>query len=220
MDGSIYVWSGNELQETLKPSNGPLYSITKINDQYIICGKFAHVSVWSTNFEQILQVDLGTVNDALEYAFFRSVDLFESELLLGSAQSEIVTYNTETQELSWVTRGHAEGELWGVARHPETRMACTASDDKSLRVWDLEQRELKSITYLDFSARSCAFSTDGSQIAVGMKTGQLQVFSAETFEIVKSIEDRKQDSLRQFLSSQAYCRVNLSFIFFMRDDVI
>ena len=47
MDGSVYVWNGNELETTFKPSNGPLYSINKYNDQYIVCGKFAHVSVWS-----------------------------------------------------------------------------------------------------------------------------------------------------------------------------
>ena len=135
---------------------------------------------------------MGTAEPALDAAYFRSVDYYEGELLLGSSQSEIVTFNTDSQSLHWITRGHAEGELWGVARHPTEKVAATASDDKSLRVWDLEQRELRSITFLDYAARSCVFSHDCAVIAVGMKSGQVQLFSSETFESVKLIQDRKQ----------------------------
>ena len=36
--------------------------------------------------------------------------------------------------------GHGEGELWGVAVHPTTHQFVTASDDKTVRLWDLKTK--------------------------------------------------------------------------------
>ena len=47
-------------------------------------------------FEQVYQIDMDTAEPALDAAYFRSVDYYEGELLLGSSQSEIVTFNTDS----------------------------------------------------------------------------------------------------------------------------
>jgi len=36
--------------------------------------------------------------------------------------------------------GHSEGALWGLACHPTSMLCCTASEDKSVRIWDLKQK--------------------------------------------------------------------------------
>ena len=36
--------------------------------------------------------------------------------------------------------GHAEGEMWGLAVHPSAERFVTASDDGTVRMWDLVQK--------------------------------------------------------------------------------
>lgn len=35
--------------------------------------------------------------------------------------------------------GHGEGEIWGLAMHPAKLLFVTASEDKTVRLWDLER---------------------------------------------------------------------------------
>ena len=66
-----------------------------------------------------------------------------------------------------------EGELWGLATHPSKLQCVTASDDQSVRVWDLEAHRLKTTFSVDKPARCVAYSHNGRAIAVGMKDGEL-----------------------------------------------
>ena len=65
-----------------------------------------------------------------------------------------------------------EGELWGLSTHPTKPQCVTASDDQSVRVWDLETHQLKSIFSVNKPARCVAYSHNGRAIAVGMKDGE------------------------------------------------
>ena len=47
----------------------------------------------------------------------------------------------------------------------------TAGDDKTLKIFDLEKRELITETLLPDSARSVATSPNGNLIAVGLSSG-------------------------------------------------
>ena len=44
---------------------------------------------------------------------------------------------------SWfqtILRGHGEGEIWGLACHPDRDVFVTASDDQTVRLWDVASK--------------------------------------------------------------------------------
>jgi WD40 repeat protein len=51
-------------------------------------------------------------------------------------------------------------------------LCATASDDKTLRIWDLENNRVTNGRVLKHPARSLSYSPDGKAIAVGLKNGR------------------------------------------------
>lgn len=39
-----------------------------------------------------------------------------------------------------LVRGHGEGEIWGLACHPDREVFVTASDDQTVRLWDVASK--------------------------------------------------------------------------------
>lgn len=66
-----------------------------------------------------------------------------------------------------------EGELWGLGVHPNKPIAATASDDGTVRLWDLENHHLFGVITMGHAARCVSFSHEGNAMAIGMKDGKL-----------------------------------------------
>ena len=67
-----------------------------------------------------------------------------------------------------LVEGHWKDEVWGLAMHPfRPEIYCTTGDDKSLRVWHIENQELLGDRVLKGMARAVCMSPDASMIAVG-----------------------------------------------------
>lgn len=57
---------------------------------------------------------------------------------MGTKSNEMIIINEKSGQGQVVMNAHSEGELWGLAVHPSIPQFVTASDDGSLRIWDLK----------------------------------------------------------------------------------
>ena len=62
---------------------------------------------------------------------------FQHRILVGTKDSEFIEINEKSGEKRMLTCGHGEGELWGLGTHPSQPKFVTASDDGSVRLWDI-----------------------------------------------------------------------------------
>ena len=63
--------------------------------------------------------------------------MHQGKILVGTKENEIYDINEKTGSVTMVTCGHGEGELWGLDTHPSSEQFVTASDDGSVRMWDI-----------------------------------------------------------------------------------
>lgn len=70
---------------------------------------------------------------------FRKLSPSSHPLTLFDPRSFLLTL----WNLSWfqtIVRAHGEGEIWGLACHPEREVFVTASDDQTVRLWDVASK--------------------------------------------------------------------------------
>lgn len=126
----------------------------------------------------------------------RAVVWTSERVLCGTERGEVVEVNP-AQHASpvMVCQGHPahKGELWGLACHPTALVFASASEDKTVHVWDMKTHAVVASAQLPEQARAAAFSADGGHLAVGMKKGRLVVLDAEhALASVVTVAKRKE----------------------------
>ncbi|KAG7392007.1 hypothetical protein PHYPSEUDO_002713 [Phytophthora pseudosyringae] len=134
-------------------------------------GKDGKVRVWSRRLEPGAQFDLVALGSSAPRvrSLVASPD-GGAKLLIATAGAEIFEIaSSDGANLHFgpVVCGHSAFQLHGLATHPLRRECCSVGDDRTVRVWDLSAHRQLRIAALDAPARACAYSPDGSTIAVG-----------------------------------------------------
>ncbi|CAH1792746.1 unnamed protein product [Owenia fusiformis] len=193
MNGDVYVWKNTSLVRIVKKAhNGPVFSMyTTLRDGLIVTGGKEKqgggpVKLWDQDMKRCraFQLDTGQEVDVV-----KSVARSKGKILIGTKNSEFLEVNEKSGSTQMITCGHAEGELWGLAVHPQLERFVTASDDGTVRVWDIVNKNMLSKINLG-AARSAHFSHDGQLIAVGLKNGSFAVIQAESMRILAQKRDR------------------------------
>jgi len=83
--------------------------------------------------------------------------------------------------------------MWGVSTHPKKNEICTVSDDKTVRIWSLQDRRMLRFKQFKKLLRTCEYSQSGKQIAVGTKDGQFMILNEADLNEIVAVQHRNQE---------------------------
>ncbi|XP_033122529.1 echinoderm microtubule-associated protein-like 6 [Anneissia japonica] len=198
MSGDIYVWKGNLLNRVVeKAHQDAVFSLyTTLKDGLIVSGgkekpskEGGPVKIWDQEMKRCraFQLDSGNKIDVV-----KSVCRTKGKILVGTKDCEIIEVTEKTSSTKKLLQGHGEGEMWGLSTHPSKSMFASASDDKTIRIWDIQNKKMAYLAKLGAAARSICYSPDGEMVAVGLKNGEFMVVVAATLKVWGKKRDRNK----------------------------
>ncbi|XP_030627441.1 echinoderm microtubule-associated protein-like 6 isoform X2 [Chanos chanos] len=194
LNGDIYVWKGLNLIRTIQAAHGAgIFSMYSCEEGFATGGRDGCIRLWDIDFKPITKIDLRETEQGYKGLSIRSVCWKADRILAGTQDSEIFEVMVRDRDKPLlIMQGHSEGELWALHVHPKKPLAVTGSDDRSVRLWSLADHALIARCNMEEAVRSVAFSSDGSQLALGMKDGSFTVLRVRDMTEVVHIKDRKE----------------------------
>ncbi|OQR83272.1 microtubule-associated protein [Achlya hypogyna] len=183
-DGSLYRWKGRSCTAVVPKCHAGAVNCLghDAKAKWVLSGgRDGVVRVWSYTLEALLAFDLKAAAPKLVNASLRSLSVKSGKLLLGTQGCEICEVDLadvrtkKDAPVSTFIVGHAGGELWGLAPHPQKQQFVTAGDDGTVRLWDGPNRVLLESRRMPKKCRTVAMSPDGTHIAVGTNDGSVVV---------------------------------------------
>ncbi|TMW55919.1 hypothetical protein Poli38472_008567 [Pythium oligandrum] len=180
--GELYVWRGDTLSKAVKAHDGEstvvyAQNVSTGRDSSLMLlsgGKDGRIIMWNASYQCLKMFDLGSMGTGCLNKALCSLSLDSNgrKILVGTASSDIFELEVASETVlnggKPVVSGHFALELWGLAVHPNAREFTTTGDDATLRTWDMDTKQLLSVTKLPTKARACAYSPDAALLAVGL----------------------------------------------------
>ncbi|ESN91898.1 hypothetical protein HELRODRAFT_181954 [Helobdella robusta] len=202
LSGDVYMWCACTLTKVFKSLHkGPIFTIAPYrSDQGVeglmTGGKDGVLKIWNLNMQLMKTHDLKTDNTTADMTI-RSLYQRQQQILIGTKDSEIIQLSSirggagdEEVRQEVVMEGHKEGELWGL--DVTKGFFATASDDKTVRIWELSSRMSVRKRSMEEGMRSCSFNHDASLLAVGMLNGSVALINTKSMKVLKAWKDRKE----------------------------
>ncbi|KAJ8250799.1 hypothetical protein COCON_G00227210 [Conger conger] len=196
INGDVFVWRDHFLVRVVaKAHTGPVFTMyTTLRDGLIVTGgkerptkEGGAVKLWDQEMKRCraFQLETGQTVECV-----RSVCRGKGKILVGTKDGEIIEVGEKNAASNILINGHMQGEIWGLATHPSKDMFISASDDGTIRIWDLADKKLLNKVSLGHAARCTGYSADGEMVAIGMRNGEFIVLLVNSLKVWGKKRDR------------------------------
>ncbi|XP_042565417.1 echinoderm microtubule-associated protein-like 6 isoform X9 [Clupea harengus] len=196
INGDVYVWKDHFLVRVVaKAHTGPVFTMyTTLRDGLIVTGgkerptkEGGAVKLWDQEMKRCRAFQLET-GQSVECV--RTVCRGKGKILVGTKDGEIIEVGEKNAASNILINGHMQGEIWGLATHPSKDVFISASDDETIRIWDLVDKKLLNKVSLGHPAKCAAYSSDGEMVSVGMKNGEFIILLTNSLKMWGKKRDR------------------------------
>ncbi|XP_055018852.1 echinoderm microtubule-associated protein-like 6 [Boleophthalmus pectinirostris] len=196
INGDVYVWREHFLLRVVaKAHTGPVFTMyTTLRDGLIVTGgkerptkEGGAVKLWDQEMKRCRAFQLET---GQQVECVRSVCRGKGKILVGTKDGEIIEVGEKNAASNILLDSHGRGAVWGLATHPNKDLCITASDDCTIRLWDLCDKKLLNKVCVGHAARCVSYSADGDMLAVGMKNGEFLVLLSISLKMWAKKRDR------------------------------
>lgn len=108
----------------------------------------------------------------------------------GSSDNTVRVWDTETNQRIWRIDDHTteagDGWITGLVFDPTGERLLTADRNGLVFIWDIDSRDNRSLERAPIW--SAAYSLDGSLFALGLGTGEIEIWDAENLILLTTIE--------------------------------
>ncbi|KAM6977453.1 echinoderm microtubule-associated protein-like 6 [Aplochiton taeniatus] len=196
INGDVYVWREHFLVRVVaKAHSGPVFTMyTTLRDGLIVTGgkerptkEGGAVKLWDQEMKRCRAFQLET-GQTVENV--RSVCRGKGKILVGTKDGEIIEVGEKNAASNTMINGHTHGRIWGLASHPTKDLFISASDDGTIRIWDLSDKKLLSKVSLGHPAKCAAYSPNGEMVAIGTENGEFIVLLVNSLTVWGKKRDR------------------------------
>ncbi|KAM7408259.1 hypothetical protein PAMA_002117 [Pampus argenteus] len=196
INGDVYVWRDHYLLRVVaKAHTGPVFTMyTTLRDGLIVTGgkerptkEGGAVKLWDQEMKRCRAFQLET---GQQVECVRSVCRGKGKILVGTKDGEIIEVGEKNAASNLLLDSHARGGIWGLTAHPAKELCITASNDATIRLWDLTDKKLLNKVCVGHAAHCVSYSADGEMLAVGMKNGEFLLLLANSLKMWAKKRDR------------------------------
>ncbi|MEQ2271917.1 Echinoderm microtubule-associated protein-like 6, partial [Xenotaenia resolanae] len=196
INGDVYVWRDHFLLRVVaKAHTGPVFTMyTTLRDGLIVTGgkerptkEGGAVKLWDQEMKRCRAFQLET---GQQVECVRSVCRGKGKILVGTKDGEIIEVGEKNAASNLLLDSHGQGGIWGLAAHPVKELCITASDDATIRLWDLSDKKLLNKVCVGHAARCVSYSSDGEMLGVGMKNGEFLLLLSNSLKMWTKKRDR------------------------------